>query len=486
MTVEVDETNSPEDGPENAVAADAIDMGGVAVHQDGPAKLAFRIGLVILVLAVLDLFLQALRLSIPDLLNLSGIAFGRTQPAAIGALTFGWGILGALGAAYYVVPRLVGPLRLAGLANVSVLAVAVGTVIGVVSLVLFEAAPGQQLEFPLFADALIIAGLVLAAGVVVETARGRKTYISVWFFAAAFAFGALGLLLSNLPLSGVAQVLALRVGQAAVWTAITGAAVGALYFVVPRLSGNALYSSKLGAISFWTLFGVMGWIGPAFVTYGPAPAWLDTIGALFALVLLVPIASVIGNIGLTLQGRWSGVTASSALTLSVAALAALGLLAVHVIGLGLRSASVVVQFTPWVEAGPVLLLLGVATFSFLAVRAAAAGDLSVSLAVRALIGGVVSLVGLLWINGLATGLTWLSGPNSGEFENVGVGFANTTVSQVGFDVIRWLLWIPILIGVGMIVLGWTRWDDELVESPIDESSDDMADEDALDAEAADA
>jgi cbb3-type cytochrome oxidase subunit 1 len=436
----------------------------ISVHQDGPSKLAFRIGLLVLVVGVVDMLLQALRLSVPELLNIAGIAFGRTQPATLGALTFGWGILGAMAAAYYVVPRLVGPLRLAPLATLSVLAVAVGTLIGAVSILLFETAPGFTLEFPVYADALIIAGLVMAAGVVVETARGRDAYISVWFFAAAFAFAALGLLVSNLPMEGVGHLLSLRVGQASVWTAIVGAAVGTLYFVVPRVTGNALYSSKLGAISFWTLFGVMGWVGPVFMTYGPMPAWLDTMGALFSLSLVIPVAAVVGNLGLTLQGRWNGVTRSAALTFSAAALAALGLLVVHIIGLGVRSSSVVTQFTPWVEAGPVLVVLGIGTFAFLALRAEIAGDLPASLAVRSLVGGVLGLVGLLWVNGLVTGLTWLSGPNSGEFDNYGAGFANTTVQQVGFDVARWILWIPVLAGAAMIVVGWTRWNDEIVEA----------------------
>lgn len=475
MTAGADPTGS-DPTSETALAADSL-----GVHNDGPAKLAFRIGLIVLVLGALDMFLQALRLSVPELLNIGGIAFGRTQPAALGALTFGWGILGAMAAAFYIVPRLVGPIRLTPLATLSVLAVAVGTVIGVVSIVLFEAAPGFQLEFPLFADALIIAGLVMAAGVIIETARGRDTYISVWFFAASFAFGALGLLVSNLPLEGVGHLLSLRVGQASVWTAIVGAAVGTLYFVIPRVTGNALYSDKLAAISFWTLFGVMGWIGPVFMTYGPAPVWLDTMGALFALSVLIPVAAVIGNLGLTLQGRWNGVTSSAALTLSAAALGALGLLAVHIIGLGVRSSSVVVQFTPWVEAGPMLVVFGIGTFAYLALRAEAAGDYSVSLAVRALVGGVVALVGLLWVNGLVTGLTWLSGPNSGEFDNAAAGYANTTVQQVGFDVTRWVLWIPIVVGAAMLALGWTRWNDEIVdgvnEDWVEDKSGDLTAED---------
>ena len=54
-----------------APAADSVE-----VHNDGPSKLAFRIGLLVLVLGALDMFLQALRLSVPELLNIAGIAFG--------------------------------------------------------------------------------------------------------------------------------------------------------------------------------------------------------------------------------------------------------------------------------------------------------------------------------------------------------------------------------------------------------------------------
>lgn len=433
------------------------------VFNDGPAKLAFRVGGLFLVAGLAALLLQALRLSAPDLLNVAGVSFGRLQPAAWGSLTFGWAVVAALGAAYYVVPRLVGPLRLAPLAHVSVLAVAVGTLIGIVAVLLLESAPGAQLEFPIYADALIIAGLVLGTGVVVETTRNRRAFISIWFYAASFVFGALGLLLANLPFDGLAHALSLRVGQASVWTLIIGGAVGTLYFLIPRAAGNAIYSAKLSAISFWTLFGVFGWIGPALMTYGPAPAWLDTIGALFAIATLVPVAAVLGNLGLTLQGRWPDITGSSVLTLSVASLASLALLSIHLMGLGVRSSSAVVQFTPWVEAGPMLVVAGVATFAFLALRVEAAGDRAVSWPLRGLIGAVFGLVLVLWINGLATGLTWLSGPNSQDFTNAGPGFSNTIVQQVGFDVVRWVLWIPIVAGAAFAYLTWTRWNDELIE-----------------------
>ncbi len=461
MAIETGESGIPIDQP--LTAPPVVESSGVKVHGDGPTKLAFRLGGIFLILGVAGLLLQALRLSVPELLNIEGFSFGRLQPAALGAITFGWAMLASMGAAFYAVPRLVGPLRLGPLANLSVLSVAVGTVLGIVSVLMFETAPGFQLEFPLFADALIIAGLVLAAGVVVETSRNRRAYISVWFFSAAFTFGALGLALSNLPLDGLDQALALRLGQAAIWTLIIGSAVGTLYFLIPRGTGNALYSAKLSAISFWALFGVFGWIGPALMTYGPAPAWLDTIGALFAIATIVPVAAVLANLGLTLQGRWTDITSSTVLTLAVASLASLTLVSVHVIGLGVRSASAVVQFTPWIEAGPLLVVLGVATFAFLALRVEGAGDRPVSWFIRGLIAGVLGLVLLLWVNGLATGLTWLAGPNSQNFTNVGDGFSNTTVLQVGFDVARWLLWIPILAGTMFAWVNVTRWNDELVE-----------------------
>ncbi len=464
MAIETGESGIPAEQP---MSGSIVGTTEVRVHGDGPAKLAFRLGGFFLILGAAGMLLQALRLSVPDLLNVAGFSFGRVQPAALGAITFGWAVLGSLGAAYYAVPRLVGPLRLGPLANLSVVSVAVGTALGIVSVLLFETAPGFQLEFPLFADALIIAGLVLAAGVIVETSRDRRAYISVWFFAAAFTFGALGLGLSNLPLDGLGHALSLRVGQAAVWTLILGSAVGTLYFLIPRGTGNALYSAKLSAISFWTLFGVFGWIGPALMTYGPAPAWLDTIGALFAIATIVPVASVLANLGLTLQGRWGDITSSSVLTLAVASLVSLALLAVHVIGLGVRSASAVVQYTPWVEAGPLLVTLGVATFALFGLRVEGAGDRPVSWFIRGLVAGVMGLVLILWINGLATGLTWLAGPNSQDFTNAGSGFSNTTVLQVGFDVARWLLWIPVVGGVLYAWISWTRWNEELVEEPAD-------------------
>ena len=293
------------------------------------------------------------------------------------ALVYGWIGNAGLAAILFITPRILG-VRLADepMAFLSLLLwnVAVAAGIGLIYLPAV-AASGMLSEFPLPVDGVLLLALLLATYVFFRTvleARNRMPYVSIWFFGIALlgllgaytlgsGFGVLNL--GEAPDALVAAFVARAIEV--YW--VMGVALGALFYVVPRATGNALYSTPLALVAWllWAGFGAISAVGALVDT--SVPYAITTIGNAGTILMVAPIVLAVANLAMSLQGRWTLALAPGVVAFAVASMAfALATVMLEAIG-ALRSVQGLVSATEWPMAVWLFSVGGFSTFALYAI-----------------------------------------------------------------------------------------------------------------------
>ncbi|MGD2051999.1 MAG: cbb3-type cytochrome c oxidase subunit I, partial [Acidimicrobiia bacterium] len=420
-----------------------------------PAPLVIRLHLVcssgFLVAGALLAALAALELVAPDLIGGSPLlGYGRLVPASLHFVVYGWLTLGLLGALYLAVSRDAGvPLRMPGIARIGFVLLSLGYLAGGLAIGLGLSEGQRLLEAPLWADAVTLVGLVIAAVVVTRTVASRRGELGVvqWYAVAAVWWLVLMHVAGNIPgiegVNGALQTSFYRAGFFGLWLASAG--VGAVYALLPRLGGRSRFvPTRLSLIGLWTLGTAWALTGSTELTYGPIPAWLQTIGVVFSLTLLLAVATILSDVVIALRGRWDAALAHPSARFLVAGLALFAL--VPLLGLlqGLRASGAVIGLTGWAAAFEWVAVFGAFTLWLLAygyealprLRGRTVSVRSARIHLQATLLGLGLAVGAMLIGGVQTGLTWIGGANSQTVTAVGTGFRNTLEPLAGLRVVR--------------------------------------------------
>jgi len=297
------------------------------------------------------------------------------QPAFVDALVFGWLTNVAFAAIFFITPRLVGrqPMTDAlailggGAWNV---AVAAG-----VALLYVKGASGTAplAEFPLPVQGLAILGLLAVGGAFARAAMAARGigYVSL----AYFGLGLLALLgcvaLMAVPNAvDIGETNALLVWAFAARAIATywvlGAALGTLYYVVPRVARNPLYSNGLAwlALAGWAAFAGLSAVGA--LVDPSVPYAVTSLGQAGTLLLLAPTFLAVANLAGTLRGRWSLLFSAGPISFAVTAFVFLTAGALLESVGSLRSVQTLVRATEWSTGVTLIALLGGATLAFFA------------------------------------------------------------------------------------------------------------------------
>jgi cytochrome c oxidase cbb3-type subunit 1 len=154
-------------------------------------------------------------------------------------------------------------------------------------------------------------------------------------------------------------------GVSLVW--LLGIPIGALHYLVPRLTGQPLASGSLAWFSLgaWAILSVLACFGAAVSPL--LPYALVSAGNTATMLLLLPATAVIANLAMTFRGRWSLALSPGPAALAVTALVFLGG-SVALLGIGsLREVQAAVARTEWPVGVAAFGLLGAATTGLLAV-----------------------------------------------------------------------------------------------------------------------
>ena len=275
----------------------------------------------------------AFELAFPHLNYLGGeyLIFGRLRPMHTDSVAFGFTVSGIFATWYYVGQRVLKVSMaeskfLMGLAKFQVLLYVLTVAAIVVSLILGYTTSKEYAEFEWPIDiAIVVIWVIWGIEIfgLIGLRRERVLYISVWYYIATFLGVGMLYVFNNMevPTYFIAHVgswmksvsmyagsndamVQWWYGHNAVAFVFTVPIIAMIYYFLPKESGQPIFSYKLSLLSFWGLMFVYLWAGGHHLLYSTVPDWVQTMGSIFSVVLILPSWGSAINMLLTMKGEW--------------------------------------------------------------------------------------------------------------------------------------------------------------------------------------
>ncbi|MBP7950107.1 MAG: cbb3-type cytochrome c oxidase subunit I [Verrucomicrobiales bacterium] len=259
----------------------------------------------------------------PGLFDYEFLNFGRSQPAFINALIYGWAMQAGFGTIIWIMARL---CRVALKNPITILVAGhfwnLGVTIGVFGILSGNGTAAKWLEFPPAVwPILLLSYLLITVWMVVMFTARRKghVFISQWYILAAcftfpWAYFTANLVINTLKGAGVmgpATASWYAGNLTFLWMVPVGLA--SAYFIIPKIVGRPIYSYHLAKLAFWTLLAVGGWTGIQEHLGGPLPAWMTAVSGGAQFLMLIPVVAVGINHYRTVEGNHDLIQFSPAL-----------------------------------------------------------------------------------------------------------------------------------------------------------------------------
>ena len=256
---------------------------------------------------------SSINLVAPGFLGIEWLNYGRSQPAFLNALLYGWAFQAGLGVMVWMMAR----LCRTELKNPITLVVAghfwnAGVAAGVIGILSGYGTAMKWLEFPSFAWPILLASYSLIVVWLVVMFGARRTgpvFISQWYLlAACFSFPWIyltaNLFLNVFQQSGVAgPAIAAWYANNVIFLWLVPVGLASSYFIIPKIVGKPIHSYQMASLAFWALVAISPWAGAQALIGGPLPAWIPTIAGGAQVLLLVPVLAVALNHYLTVRGN---------------------------------------------------------------------------------------------------------------------------------------------------------------------------------------
>ena len=358
-------TNLSEPAPLHAVMRAEIDR-----SLRFPILLFFRAALLWLILGSLLGLIAAFKLVVPSFLDgPSFLTYGRLYPAALDLLLYGWATPASIGVSLWLVARLCGrPLCCTKILTSAALLWNIGVFLGSLAILCGYGTSVPLLEYPNWASFILFVAFLLMGIwlVLLFTARQpRSLYISQWYFLAAFCafpwlYATTNMLLTWTFVQGSAQgPIVAWYGSSILGLWLIPLALGIVYYIIPKITGAAIYSYYLTVLGFFSLLFLAGWSGMTALIGGPIPVWMVSVGVVATMLMIIPVTAVVLNYSNMLKGHAAALLESSALRFT-----ALGILAYIIVTAltllnAIPSVNAVLHFTSYSNSIIMLTLLGV-------------------------------------------------------------------------------------------------------------------------------
>jgi cytochrome c oxidase cbb3-type subunit 1 len=290
------------------------------------------------------------------------------------AFVWGWLTNAAFAAVFFITPRVTGqPIAHARIGMSGMVLWNIGFAAGLTLLYVPQVADSGTLTgFPFIVNLVLVGALLLIGLSFWTSLRGPdRAFVGL----AWFAIGMLSLLgmtieaaiVGFLDLDPAVDALAEAMWVRAlslVW--LLGIPIGALHYLIPRLTGQPLASGALGwfGLGAWAILAVISSFGAAVSPL--LPYALVSLGNAATIMLLLPATAIIANLAMTFRGRWSLALSPGPAAMAVTALVFLGG-SVLLLGIGsLREIQAAVAHTEWSAGVAAFGLVGAATTGLLA------------------------------------------------------------------------------------------------------------------------
>jgi cytochrome c oxidase cbb3-type subunit 1 len=265
----------------------------------------------LVVASVLGL-ISAIKLHAPGLLSgTAWLTYGRVYPAYSFALIYGFAAPAGLGLGLWILARL---SRAAAFGPIATMIAGLfwnfGVLVGTLGILSGAGAGYEGLEVPGFASPILLASylaLALFAILTLHFRSERELYVSQWYLLMAlfwfpWIFTTAEMLVVYFPSRGVVQaVIAGWFVHNLYWIWMASLGLAAVFYFLPKLTGQPLHSRGLAMFGFWSLACFGGWGGVQGGT--PAPSWLASVSGAAGIMMLVPLLAVAVNWHMTMKGK---------------------------------------------------------------------------------------------------------------------------------------------------------------------------------------
>jgi cytochrome c oxidase cbb3-type subunit 1 len=412
----------------------------------------------------------AFELAFPELNTIlgSGLAeytnFSRLRPLHTDAVAFGFTVSGIFATWFYVGQRVLKVsmaeskfLMFIGKLQFWLYVILVAWV--VVSLFMGYTTSKEYAEFEWPIDILVVIVWVLWGVSIfglIGIRREKSLYISVWYYIAGFLGVAMLYLFNNMEVptmlatspSGETNIgnwfhsismyagtndalVQWWYGHNAVAFVFTVPIVAMIYYFLPKESGQAIYSYKLSLLSFWGLMFVYLWAGGHHLLYSTVPDWMQTMGSIFSVVLILPSWGSAINMLLTMKGEWQQVAASPLIKFMVLGSTFYMFSTLEGPIQAIKSVNAIAHFTDWIVGHVHDGTLGWVGFMIIAALYHMAprvfkrelyskGLMAAQFWIQTL--GIVLYFTSMWIAGITQGMMWRA---HDEFGNLAYSFMDT-------------------------------------------------------------
>jgi cytochrome c oxidase cbb3-type subunit 1 len=393
----------------------------------------------------------------------SGLAeytnFSRLRPLHTDAVIFGFTLSGIWSTWYYVGQRVLKVsmaeskfLMFIGKLHFVLYMLVVVAVVGSLLLGISSGKEYAEFEWPIDI-AVVVVWVLFGVSIfgLIGIRREKSLYISIWYYIATFLGIAMLYLFNNMEIptyfasggigawyhsvsmySGTNDALVQWwYGHNAVAFGFTVPIVAMIYYFLPKESGQAVYSYKLSLLAFWGLMFVYLWAGGHHLIYSTVPDWMQTMGSVFSVVLILPSWGSAINMLLTMKGEWQQVAASPLIKFMILASTFYMFSTLEGPIQAIKSVNALAHFTDWIVGhvhdgtlGWVSFMIMAALFH-MAPRVYKREIYSKSLMntqfwIQTL--GVVLYFTSMWIAGITQGMMWRA---HDEFGNLAYSFIDT-------------------------------------------------------------
>jgi cytochrome c oxidase cbb3-type subunit I len=333
-------------------------------YVDAPVKGFITWSIIWGTIAVLVGILISLQLAWPQLNVAPYLTYGRLRPIHTNAGIFGWGIGSFIGLFFYITQRLTRtPLWSPGLARVTLWLFNIGIASAAVTLAMGinRTKEYAELEWPL---ALVVAIIwVLFSVNVFMTILKRKEeqmYISLWYIMAALVGVTVLYVINNLgvPLNLFKSYPVFAgtndanvqwwYGHNAVAMLLTAPPLAIFYYFLPKVTGNPIFSHRMGIIAFWSLIFMYLWTGAHHLLWTPVPDWIQTLAMAFSIMLIAPSWGAVMNGYMTMNGQWEQLKSNYLVKFLICGMTFYGLQTLQGPLQSVRTFSAFIHFTDWV------------------------------------------------------------------------------------------------------------------------------------------
>ncbi|PSH68229.1 cytochrome-c oxidase, cbb3-type subunit I [Phyllobacterium brassicacearum] len=441
-------------------------------YYDDPSKAGIVLTLIWGVVGMLIGVWVAALLAWPELtFDTEWASFGRLRPVHTSGVIFGFGGNALIATSLHVLQRTTrarlpdqfSPWFVLFGYNLFCVLAASGYLMGITQ-------SKEYAEPEWYADIFLVIVWVVYFSIYIRTLMRRNEphiYVANWYYMAFILVIALLHIVNNLVVpvslghaksyslfSGVQDAMTQWwYGHNAVAFFLTAGFLGMMYYYLPKRAGRPIYSYRMSIISFWGITFMYMWAGSHHLHYTALPHWVQTLGMVFSVVLLVPSWASAGNALLTLNGAWHKVRDDAVLRFMMLAAIFYGLTTFEGSFLAIRAVNSLSHYTDWtvghVHAGALGWVALISYGSLYALtpwlwkRPALYSARLVEWHFWLALAGTVIYVFAMWNSGIIQGLMWRTYNDSGTLN---YSFVDSLVAMHPYYIARAFGGLLFLIG----------------------------------------